>query len=244
MPSVIRVDRLSNQLRDIKIIADFLNNAEGSVLIEVGKTKVICNASVENSVPSFMKGKGKGWVTAEYSMLPRSTQTRMKRESIIGKLNGRTQEIQRLISRSLRSSINLNKLGERQIIIDCDVIEADGGTRTAAITGGFVALSIAINKLLKNNKLKENPIISNVAAISVGIVNDQLLLDLDYVEDSNCDCDVNVIMNNDNKIVEIQGTSEGKTFSVDELLKLINLAQQGINILFEKQENVLRKYIL
>lgn len=231
-----RVGRLESQLRDIKIIPNFLGNAEGSILIELGNTKVICNASIENNVPNFIKGQGKGWITAEYSMLPRATQARVKREAMVGRLNGRTYEIQRLIGRSLRSSVDLSKLGERQIIVDCDVIEADGGTRVASITGGFIALSIAIDKLLKTNQITKYPILNKVAAISVGIVNDKALLDLDYLEDCNCDCDINVIMNNNNKIVEIQGAGERKSFSIDELLNLINLAKKGINILFDKQE--------
>ena len=194
---------------------------------------------MEDTVPAFLRGKEQGWITAEYGMLPRSTGTRMKREAASGKQGGRTVEIQRLIGRSLRAACDLSKLGERQIIIDCDVIQADGGTRCASITGGFVALSLAINKLLQENKLTENPLTMNIAAVSVGVVGGVPLLDLDYVEDSGCDSDMNVIMGNNGKIVEIQGTAEGTAFSTQELTQLLGLAEQGITQLFAIQQAAL-----
>ena len=235
----IRQNRANNALRTVKIIPNYLMSPEGSVLIEFGNTKVICTATVEETVPSFLKGKEQGWITAEYGMLPRSTGVRMKREAASGKQGGRTVEIQRLIGRSLRAACDLVKLGERQIIIDCDVIQADGGTRCASITGGFVALSLAINKLLADNKLPENPLIAQIAAISVGVVGGVPLLDLDYIEDSGCDSDMNVIMGNNGKIVEIQGTAEGAAFNTQELTQLLGLAEIGITQLFDLQQQVL-----
>ena len=190
----------------------FISQAEGSVLIEVGKTRVICTASVEEFLPQFLKGQGKGWITSEYSMIPRATNTRTARESTVGKKSGRTQEIQRLVGRALRAAVDLEKLGERQIWIDCDVIEADGGTRTASITGAFVAVCIAIDKLVAMNKLRTNPVRSHVAAISVGIIKGVPMLDLDYSEDSTADVDFNVVMTDRDEFVEIQGTAEGRTF--------------------------------
>ena len=235
----IRQNRANNALRTVKIIPNYLMSPEGSALIEFGNTKVICTATVEETVPSFLKGKEQGWITAEYGMLPRSTGVRMKREAASGKQGGRTVEIQRLIGRSLRAACDLGKLGERQIIIDCDVIQADGGTRCASITGGFVALSLAINKLLHDNQLTENPLLMQIAAVSVGVVGGVPLLDLDYIEDSGCDSDMNVIMGNNGKIVEIQGTAEGAAFNTQELTQLLGLAEIGITQLFDLQQQVL-----
>ena len=202
------------------------------VLIEIGDTKVICNATVEDKVPNFLKGKGQGWVTAEYAMLPRATNTRNRREIQVGRQNGRSVEIQRLIGRALRAAIDLKKLGERTITIDCDVIQADGGTRTASITGGYLAMELAITKLLNNNTLLENPIISKVAAISVGKVHGELLLDLDYSEDCVADVDMNIIMNDKNEFIEIQGTGENSTFNYGELLKFLDLSKIAFQDLF------------
>ncbi len=235
----IRTERDLDQLRDIRLTPHFLPQAEGSVLIECGNTKIICTASVEENVPPFLRGQGKGWVTAEYGMLPRSTHSRMRREASSGKQSGRTQEIQRLIGRSLRAVVDMEKLGERQITIDCDVIQADGGTRTTSITGAFVALQLAIQDLIKKDLIKENPIKEAVAAVSVGIVSGVPLLDLEYIEDSNCDSDVNIVMTASGNIVEIQGTAEGATFSPEELMQLITLAKKGLNSLFENQQKAL-----
>lgn len=234
--SYIRQNRANDSLRNIKITPHFLPHADGSVLIECSNTKVICTATIDANVPSFLRGKGEGWVTAEYGMLPASTQSRMKREASAGKQSGRTQEIQRLIGRSLRACVDMKKLGERQILIDCDVIQADGGTRTASITGAFVALRIAVQKMLNDGRLPENPLIGSVAAISVGVVNGIPLLDLDYPEDSGCDSDINLVMLNADKIIEIQGTAEGAAFSLDELQTLIALGQKGIRELTDWQE--------
>jgi tRNA nucleotidyltransferase len=234
--SYIRQNRANDSLRNIKITPHFLPHADGSVLIECGNTKVICTATIDANVPPFLRGKGEGWVTAEYGMLPASTQSRMKREASAGKQSGRTQEIQRLIGRSLRACVDMKKLGERQILIDCDVIQADGGTRTASITGAFVALKIAVQKMLNDGRLPENPLIGSVAAISVGVVNGIPLLDLDYPEDSGCDSDINLVMLNADKIIEIQGTAEGATFSLDELQTLIALGQKGIRELTDRQK--------
>jgi len=231
-----RTARPANQLRPVAITPNFLPHADGSVLMVCGNTKVICTATVDENVPPFLRGKNQGWVTAEYGMLPASTQSRMKREAAAGKQSGRTQEIQRLIGRSLRACVDLTLLGERQILIDCDVIQADGGTRTASITGAFVALKIAIQKLLDNGTLPTNPLIGSVAAVSAGMVNGVPLLDLDYSEDSGCDSDVNIVMLNAENIIEIQGTAEGAAFSVAELNALIALAQQGIAQLTAAQQ--------
>ena len=228
--------RNNNELRDIEIIRNYTKHAEGSVLIKCGDTHVLCNASVEENVPSFLKGKNQGWITAEYGMLPRSTSSRMKREAARGKQSGRTQEIQRLIGRSLRAIINLNELGERTISIDCDVIQADGGTRTASITGAYVALYDAIQGLIQNGSLKESPIIDSLAAISLGIKNGEILLDLDYEEDSNCDTDMNIVMTGKGKFVEIQGTAEGEAFSREEMNQIFDVAELGIRELTKKQE--------
>ncbi len=231
--------RALDELRKIKITRHYTRHAEGSVLIECGDTKVLCTASVEERVPGFLRGKNQGWITAEYGMLPRSTGSRMGREAARGKQGGRTVEIQRLIGRSLRAAVDLTKLGENSITIDCDVIQADGGTRTASITGAYVALVDAVNHLLNKKVIKENPIINHIAAISVGIYNGEAVLDLDYDEDSNCETDMNVIMNNDNHFIEIQGTAEGAAFSEDELGKLLAVAKKGISELIEKQTQAL-----
>jgi ribonuclease PH len=228
--------RANNQLRDIEIIRNYTKHAEGSVLIKCGDTHVLCNASVEENVPSFLKGKNQGWVTAEYGMLPRSTSSRMNREATRGKQSGRTQEIQRLIGRSLRAIINLNELGERTINIDCDVIQADGGTRTASITGAYEALYDAIQGLIQKGSLKKSPIIDSLAAISLGIKYGEILLDLDYEEDSNCDTDMNIVMTGKGKFVEIQGTAEGEAFSREEMNRIFDLAEDGIKELTKKQE--------
>ena len=235
--------RAPDQLRDVKFTCGYTKHAEGSVLIEFGETRVLCTASVENKVPRFLKGKGEGWVTAEYGMLPRSTHTRMGREASRGKQGGRTQEIQRLIGRSLRAAVNLSALGEHTITIDCDVIQADGGTRTAAITGGFVALSIAVEKMLKQKKIKKNPLHGQVASISVGIYNGTPVLDLDYKEDSNAETDMNVVMNDAAAFIEVQGTAEGHAFRQDELNAMLELAKLGIDDLLSKQSEALASYI-
>lgn len=232
-------NRNSDQIRPVKIIRHYTKHADGAVLIEFGETKVICTASVSEKVPYFLKGKGQGWLTAEYGMLPASTNERMQREAARGKQSGRTMEIQRLIGRALRSVVDLAKLGERTIQIDCDVIQADGGTRTASITGAFVALHDAIDKLLSKQLIETSPILDHIAAISVGISNGKPLLDLDYVEDSSCDTDMNVVMTGKMGIVEVQGTAEGETFSRQELDKLLDFAQQGIQSIIEKQKAAL-----
>jgi len=232
--------RNDDEQRPIDFRRQFTKHAEGSVLVISGETQVICNATIDETVPSFLKGKGQGWVTAEYGMLPRSTNTRMGREAARGKQSGRTQEIQRLIGRSLRAIINLEKLGERTIYIDCDVIQADGGTRTASISGSYVALHDAIDYLLKEKKLAETPIIDSVAAISVGIMNGKALLDLDYAEDSKCDTDMNFVMTGSGDFVEIQGTAEGKPFSKKEMDELTKIAQKGIALITKKQLEALK----
>ncbi len=221
-------DRKDHDLRQVRITRDFTMHAEGSVLVEFGNTKVLCTASVEETVPGFLRGRGQGWVTAEYGMLPRSTNTRTAREAAKGKQSGRTQEIQRLIGRSLRAVTDLAALGERQITLDCDVLQADGGTRCAAITGACVALHDAVRKLVGAGKLTQNPLKDFVAAVSVGIVDGVPVLDLDYAEDSTCDTDMNVVMTGSGGIVEVQGTAEGTPFSRAELDALLALAQDGI----------------
>ncbi|GLI57215.1 hypothetical protein PM10SUCC1_27290 [Propionigenium maris DSM 9537] len=233
--------RSLDQLREARIITGFTMHAEGSVLIEMGNTKVICTASISEKLPPFLRNKGRGWVTAEYSMLPRATEDRNIREAAKGKLSGRTMEIQRLIGRSLRACIDLEKLGERSITVDCDVIQADGGTRTASITGGFIALAIAVNKLIAEGKLPENPILSNVAAISVGIVGDKPMIDLKYTEDAAAQVDMNVIMNADGEYVEVQGTGEEATYSRAELNAMLDLAEQGIKELVEMQNKAIEE---
>jgi len=231
--------RSSNQLRNIRITRRYTRHAEGSVLIECGDTKVICTASVDEKVPPHKKGSGEGWVTAEYGMLPRSTNERMGREAAKGKQSGRTQEIQRLIGRSLRAVVDLKKLGERTIVIDCDVIQADGGTRTASITGAFVALHDAVSGLLNKGKIQETPLKEFIAAISVGIYQGQPVLDLDYAEDSACDTDMNVVMLGNGHFVEVQGTAEGHAFSRAEMDELLELAKAGIAQLIDKQRAAL-----
>ena len=228
--------RAPNALRQVRITRHYTAYAEGSVLIEFGGTKVLCNASVEEKVPGHKKGSGEGWVTAEYGMLPRATHTRSDREAARGKQSGRTQEIQRLIGRSLRTVFDLKKLGERTIYLDCDVIQADGGTRTAAITGAFVAAQDAVSKLLQDGKLKESPIRDHVAAISVGIVQGTPLLDLEYIEDSTCDTDMNVVMTGAGHFVEVQGTAEGAAFTRAEMDALLVLAEHGIGELVRLQK--------
>jgi ribonuclease PH len=231
--------RAHDQLRSVRMTPGFISQAEGSVLIEVGRTRVICTASVEETVPAFLKGQGKGWITSEYSMIPRATNTRTPRESTLGKKSGRTQEIQRLIGRALRASIELEKLGERQIWIDCDVIEADGGTRTASITGAFVAMSLAIDKLIASKALSQSPIRSHVAAVSVGVIKGTPMLDLDYPEDSTADVDFNVVMTDRDEFVEIQGTAERFPFSGSVLNQLLDLSRRGIHELIEIQRKTL-----
>jgi ribonuclease PH len=228
--------RAANQLRAVNITSHFTVHAEGSVLIECGNTRVLCNASVENGVPGHKKGSGEGWVTAEYGMLPRSTHTRMRREAASGKQSGRTQEIQRLIGRSLRAVVDLKLLGERQITLDCDVLQADGGTRCASITGAYIALAIACNKLVAAGTIAQRPLTDSVAAVSVGIFEGVPVLDLDYDEDSNCETDMNVVMTGSGGFVEIQGTAEGKPFSRAEMDALLALADAGL-----KQLNAAQK---
>jgi ribonuclease PH len=237
----MRAGRAPDQMRSVRITPGFIGQAEGSVLIEIGRTRVICTASVEEAVPAFLKGQGRGWITSEYSMIPRATNTRTPRESTVGKKSGRTQEIQRLIGRALRASVGLEKLGERQIWIDCDVIEADGGTRTASITGSFVAMSLAIEKLIASKKLSQSPVRSYVAAVSVGIINGVPLLDLDYSEDSTADVDFNIVMTDRDEFVEIQGTAERFPFSTSALTQLLDLGRRGIHELIGLQRSTLKK---
>lgn len=236
----MRIDqRTLNQLRPVKITRNYTRYAEGSVLVEFGHTKVLCTASIDNSVPRFLKGKGQGWVTAEYGMLPRSTHTRSDREAARGKQTGRTQEIQRLIGRSLRSMVDLKKLGENTITIDCDVIQADGGTRTASITGAAVALVDAMNVLLAQKKIKHDPLKGLVAAISVGIHEGEALLDLCYEEDSTCETDLNVVMTQKGEFIEIQGTAEEKPFTREQANQMLALAEEGIKQLIVEQQKAL-----
>lgn len=233
--------RHPEQLRPVNITPNFIHAAEGSVLIEVGRTRVICTASVEDVVPSFLKNTGKGWVTSEYAMIPRATSTRTAREASTGKRSGRTLEIQRLIGRSLRTAIDMTQIGERTIWIDCDVIDADGGTRTASITGSFIALSLAVKNLIKSGKLTKNPMTGWVAAVSVGVVGGVPMLDLDYSEDSSADVDFNIVMTDKGEFVEIQGTAERNPFNDAALASLIGLGRKGIAELIEKQRAVLAK---
>jgi ribonuclease PH len=229
--------RAPDELRPLSFVRGYTAHAEGSVLVGFGGTRVLCTASVEEGVPSFLRGKGQGWVTAEYGMLPRATHTRSAREAARGKQSGRTQEIQRLIGRALRAVVDLKALGERTITVDCDVLQADGGTRTAAITGGFVALADAIDTLIKRRALSANPIHGQVAAVSVGIFRGIPVLDLDYAEDSNAETDMNVVMNSGGAFVEVQGTAEGHAFRRHELDRLLDLASQGIARLHEAQQS-------
>jgi ribonuclease PH len=232
--------RKPDEARKVSITRDYTMHAEGSVLIEIGNTKVLCTASVEDTVPGFLRGKGQGWITAEYGMLPRSTHTRTAREAAKGKQSGRTQEIQRLIGRSLRAITDLKALGERQVTLDCDVLQADGGTRCASITGACVALHDAMNKLVAAGKVPASPLRDFVAAVSVGIVAGVPVLDLDYDEDSSCDTDMNVVMTGSGGIVEVQGTAEGEPFSRRELDALLALAQSGIADLVTLQKGALK----
>jgi ribonuclease PH len=239
-PMVFRNDnRKAEQIRPVNIIPDFISTAEGSVLIEVGSTRVICTASIEEAVPAFLRNSGKGWISSEYGMLPRSTLTRTQRESTRGRPSGRTQEIQRLIGRSLRAVTDLTRLGERTVWIDCDVIQADGGTRTASITGAFVALALAMQRLTQAGTLNATPIREYVAAISIGIVDGAILLDLNYEEDSRADVDMNFVMTAGNKIVELQATAEHQVFDDMQLSSMISLARQGIQSLIAKQKAAL-----
>ena len=233
--------RANNQLRDVKITRKYTIHAEGSVLIECGNTKVLCTASVEDRVPGWLRGKGKGWVTAEYGMLPRSTGSRMRREAAAGKQGGRTLEIQRLIARSLRAVVDLRALGERIITLDCDVIQADGGTRTASITGAYVAMVDAINHLVKTGVIKKNPIFGEIAAVSVGIFQGEAVLDLDYPEDSNAETDMNVVMNDAGHFIEVQGTAEGHAFRREEMNTMLDLAELGIKELLKSQQDALNQ---
>ena len=229
----MRTGRKNDEMREVRVTKNYIMHPEGSVLIEFGNTKVICNATVEEKIPPFLRGSGTGWITAEYSMLPRATNNRVQREASKGKVAGRTMEIQRLIGRALRSSIDLSKLGERTIIIDCDVIQADGGTRTASITGAYLAMELAIEKLIDDGKLNEIPIISKVAAISVGKIKNDILLDLEYEEDSKADVDMNIIMNDKGEFIELQGTGEEATFTQDDLMKFIAVSKNAFEKLFE-----------
>ena len=237
----MRTGRAAHELRPVTFTRNFTRHAEGSVLSCFGDTKVLCTVSIEERVPPFLKGKGQGWVTAEYGMLPRSTHTRSDREAARGKQGGRTHEIQRLIGRSLRSVMDMEALGERTLTLDCDVIQADGGTRTAAITGAYVALKDAVATLMKQGTLKRDPVHGAVAAVSVGIVGGQPVLDLEYSEDSQAETDMNVVMNDAGAFIEVQGTAEGHAFRRDELDAMLKLAEQGIRELMQKQREALAK---
>lgn len=231
--------RVNDEMRSVKFTRNYTMHAEGSVLVEFGNTKVLCTASVDERTPPWLRGQGKGWVTAEYGMLPRSTNSRMGREAARGKQSGRTQEIQRLIGRSLRAVVNLEALGERQIIIDCDVIQADGGTRTASISGAYIALCDAMQSLLDANKVKTEPLIGQLASVSVGIYNGEPVLDLDYAEDSNAETDMNVVMNNAGHFIEVQGTAEGHAYTRKEMDAMLDLAEKGIGEIIQIQDQVL-----
>ena len=231
--------RQANELRNVCFTPDFTRHAEGSVLAEFGDTRVLCTASVEDRVPIWMRGKNKGWVTGEYGMLPRSTHSRSGREAARGKQSGRTQEIQRLIGRSLRAATDLDALGERTVTLDCDVIQADGGTRTAAISGAYIALQLAMRKLCKQNQLRRNPLHGQIAAVSVGIFAGTPVLDLDYAEDSQAETDMNVVMNEAGRFVEVQGTAEGHAFSQQEFDELLTLATKGISEIIAAQNAAL-----
>ncbi len=232
--------RTNNEMRAVKITRNFIDTAEGSVLIEIGKTRVICTASIEEKVPLFLKDKNQGWVTAEYSMLPRATGTRTMRESSAGRVSGRTHEIQRLIGRALRSVVDLAVIGQRTFWIDCDVIRADGGTRTAAITGSFICLADAFNYAIRKGLFEKNPVKDYLAAISVGMVDNQPVLDLNYEEDSTAEVDMNIVMTGSGNLVEIQGTAEGNPFSIKDLDELITLAKQGIEDLISRQREIFK----
>ncbi len=229
-------NRAVDELRPVSIQRQFTKHAEGSVLVSFGDTQVLCTASVEDRVPPFLRDKARGWITAEYGMLPRSTNTRTAREAARGKQSGRTQEIQRLIGRSLRACVDLAQLGERSVTIDCDVIQADGGTRTASITGAYVALADAVNGLIATEKIQTDPMLCKVASVSVGILDNTPILDLEYSEDVNAETDMNIVMNDQGKFIEIQGTAEDQAFSRNEMLVMLDYAQQGITHLFELQD--------
>jgi len=231
-------ERNNDQLRTVELLPDYIMHPEGAVLVTFGHTKVICTATIENKVPPFMRGQGKGWIAAEYSMLPRATHTRNIRESARGKVGGRTMEIQRLIGRALRAAIDLDKIGERTIMIDCDVIQADGGTRTASITGAMVALKLALKKLVDAGTLKEMPLKHYIAAVSVGIIDGVAVLDLDYKEDSAAEVDMNVVMTDEGQFVEVQGTGEEATFTYDQLQQMLQLAKVGIEQLIVIQKDI------
>jgi len=242
---VFRSDnRAPDQMRPVNIVPDFISTAEGSVLIEIGNTRVICTASVEETVPQFLRNSGKGWITSEYAMIPRATLTRTPRESARGRIGGRTHEIQRLIGRSLRAVADLTRLGERTIFIDCDVIQADGGTRTASITGAFVALGLALERLVEAGTLTSAPLRDFVAATSIGVVDGEILLDLNYEEDSRAEVDMNLVMTGGKKIVEVQGTAEQHPFDDTQLRKMMELARRGIESLIAKQQAMLSKMML
>jgi ribonuclease PH len=232
--------RNNNDLRKIEIETDVSMNADGSCLIKSGNTHVICTASIDENVPRWMKGKGKGWVTAEYGMLPGSTSSRVQREAASGRQSGRTQEIQRLIGRSLRSVVDLHAIGERQIIVDCDVIQADGGTRTASITGGYVALHLAFDKLCRQGKISKLPFNDDIAAVSCGIYKGEVVLDLDYIEDSNAQADSNFVMTGSGRIIEVQGTAEDAPFDAEQFIQMMQLAKEGINQLVQIQKATLK----
>jgi ribonuclease PH len=232
-------NRTQQQLRHVTFEPNYIDHPEGSCLIRMGRTWVLCTASIEEKVPPFLDRKGQGWITAEYSMLPRATHTRSQRESVKGKQSGRTQEIQRLIGRSLRACLDMKKLGERTITIDCDVLQADGGTRIASINGGFVALSLAIQKLIKNKKITENPITSTISAVSVGMKKGEVLVDLDYEEDSKCDVDMNIVMCGQDQIVEVQGTGENSTFTFPQMSQMMEQAKLAAVFISELQKKTL-----
>ena len=240
-PSMKRKNRGNDELREIRFTRAYTRYAEGSVLVECGRTRVLCNASVEDRVPSFLKNSGRGWITAEYSMLPRSTHTRVQREAVRGRQQGRGMEIQRLIGRALRSVVDLEALGERSIVLDCDVLQADGGTRVTAINGAFIALQDAVSHLLNDNRLKQSPLHGMVAAISVGICNGETMLDLDYSEDSNAEADLNVVTNEVGGFVEIQGTAEGHAFQRNELEAMLDLALAGTREIVRLQRDALER---
>ncbi|MDA9109249.1 ribonuclease PH [Woeseiaceae bacterium] len=234
--------RKNNELRKIDFTINYTKHAEGSVLAIFGDTKVLCTASVESRVPRWIKGQGSGWITAEYGMLPRATHTRSNREASRGKQSGRTQEIQRLIGRAMRGAINLKALGEKTITLDCDVIQADGGTRTAAISGAYLALKIAVSNLLKKDLIEIDPLTHYIGAISVGIYQDEPVLDLNYIEDSSAETDMNIVMNDVGEFIEIQGTAEGRTFKKEELDKMLLLAEQGIQDIVSIQRKIIEQY--
>lgn len=231
--------RGNTDIRPLNIETNIIKNADGSCIVEIGETKVICTASIDDRTPPWLRGSGKGWLTAEYGMLPRSTNERMSREAKSGKQSGRTQEIQRLIGRSLRASLDLNQMNEKQILIDCDVIQADGGTRTASITGGWVALNLCIQKMMRIGLIKKNPLQSQIAAISCGILDNEVIIDLDYDEDSSADVDANLVFTNNFNLIEIQSSAEQKVFTTEELMKMISLAKDVSNQIFKIQKDAI-----